>query len=289
MGFNKGENSSRHHSTSLTVNSQQQTVSSGPCECVTLRLMRFAACFYLLSASLLAQQSASVARRAPGNDTIHKQQLKADLYLLAGDAMRGRLTGSAEYELAAEYIASRFERMGLLPGVGDSFSHRYDLVLARLGESNALRVTQGANARHGPVLEDFYPLTFSASGRAQGAAVFAGYGVHAPNLSWSDYEGKAVAGKIVIVLDGDPQTWDPKSAFDGVVTSEYANSLRKTLAAQERGAAAVLFVDGAAAARPAAVTDGFRGSARTYWPAKPPHLEKYTLAVQANRIRIPAM
>ena len=241
----------------------------------------------LLTPLLLAQPGPP--RRAPGNETILKQQLKADLYFLAGDAMRGRLTGSAEYELTAEYIASRFERMGLLPAVGDSYSHRYDLVLSRLGEPNALRLTQGTSERHGRVLEDFYPLIFSASGRAQGAAVFAGYGVHAPDLGWSDYEGKNVAGKIVIVLDGDPQSADPKSAFDGVVTSEYANSLRKTLAAQERGAAAILIVDGNAAAKPGAVTDGFRGAARTYWPAKPPHLEKYTLAVQANRIRIPAL
>lgn len=35
-------------------------------------------------------------QRAPGNDSISKDQLKADLYFLAGDGLRGRLTGTRE-------------------------------------------------------------------------------------------------------------------------------------------------------------------------------------------------
>jgi Zn-dependent M28 family amino/carboxypeptidase len=92
-------------------------------------------------------------------------------------------------------------------------------------------------------------------------------------------------GTIALILDGDPGAEDPKSIFDGVVTSEYGNSLRKALWAQEHGAAAVLVVRIARTDR--AVVNGFPATARTYWPVKPPHLEKYTLASYASRIRIP--
>jgi hypothetical protein len=49
----------------------------------------------------------------PGNDSIRQQDLKADLYFLAGNGFRGRLTATPENELASEFIASRFERLGL--------------------------------------------------------------------------------------------------------------------------------------------------------------------------------
>ena len=225
-------------------------------------------------------------QRAPGNETILKDQLKADLYFLAGDAMRGRLTGSAEYGLAAEYIESRFRRLGLKPVSGDSLFHRYDLVLSRLDAPNRLQFgTDGTVHRQGKLLEDFYPLIFSADARTTAPVAFMGYGIHAPALGWDDYQGKNLVGAIALILDGDPGANDPKSVFDGVVTSEYAGSLRKALSAQEHGAAAVLMVNAGSGDR--AVVNSFPSSARTYWPVKPPHLEKYTLAAYANRIRIP--
>ena len=235
----------------------------------------------LLAAVCLGQQ------RAPGNDTISKDQLKADLYFLAGDAMRGRLTGSPEYGLAGEFIEARFQRLGLLPAVGDSMFHRFDLVLSRLDAPNRLQFESGPGGgqRQGKLLEDFYPLIFSANARAVAPVAFAGYGIHAPALDWDDYRGKSLNGTIALILDGDPGANDAKSIFDGVVTSEYANSLRKALSAQENGAAGVLMVNMGTESR--SVVNGFPTAARTYWPLKPPHLEKYTLAAYAGRIRIP--
>jgi hypothetical protein len=222
--------------------------------------------------------------RAPAIETIRKEELKADLFFLASDSMRGRLPGSPEYAVAAEWIAARYARLGLQPLARDgSFYHRFDLVLSRLAEGNRLTVSTGPDsrrmARQG---EDFYPLIFSADAEARGRVVFRGFGISAPALNWDDYRGGKVKGSIVMIFDGEPGADDPKSPFDGLVTSDYANSLRKTLAAQAQGASAVLFVD-ARAAR------SFASAARAYWPAKPPHLERYTLATDADRIRIPAL
>ena len=46
----------------------------------------------LLTTSLAAQQQ----QRAPGSDSITQADLKADLFFVAGDAMRGRLTDTNE-------------------------------------------------------------------------------------------------------------------------------------------------------------------------------------------------
>ena len=57
--------------------------------------------------------TAFAQNRAPQNESIRQDALRADLFFLAGDAMRGRLTDSNENRAASDYIRSRFERAGL--------------------------------------------------------------------------------------------------------------------------------------------------------------------------------
>ena len=229
------------------------------------------------------------AQTAPENESIRQSDLRADLFFLASDAMRGRLTDTPENRLAAEFIKSRFERMGLEPaggGPGGSFYQPYNLATATLGEGNQLVVRNPAESRETILRpgQDYYPLRFSASGKARGSLVFAGFGIVSPERSHDDYRGVSVAGKIVIVLAHEPGERDPESTFDGLVTSEASRDIRKALYAQERGAAAVLFV-----------TDvhnhpgpgNFEGSARNYWPSQQRRIERYTLATWMERVRIP--
>jgi Zn-dependent M28 family amino/carboxypeptidase len=226
--------------------------------------------------------------RAPAIETIRRDELRADLFFLASDAMRGRLTGSPEYAISAEWIAARYARLGLRPVAPDgSFFQTFDLVLSRMAEGNKLSFSNGSNsrriARQG---EDFYPLIFSADAEAHARVSLAGFGIHAPELNWDDYRGRDVKGAIVMIFEGEPAPDDPKSAFDGLVTSEYANSLRKALVAQGQGASGVLFVNARATD---AATHSFVSAARSYWPVKAPHLERFTLASSANRVRIPVL
>ena len=53
-------------------------------------------------------------QRAP-IESITQADLRADLFFLAGDAMRGRLTDTNENRVTVDYIRSRFERAGLKP------------------------------------------------------------------------------------------------------------------------------------------------------------------------------
>ena len=233
--------------------------------------------------------------RAPQIESITATELRADLFFLASDGMQGRLTNTPQNDLAADWVRSRFERLGLRPGGhGNSFDHRYALMTATLGSGNELRVsplTAAANAlgelrSQLRVGEEFYPHRFSANAAAQSSVVFAGFGIVSPERGHDDYKD-AVRGQIVLILDREPGVNDPSSVFDGVVTAEVAQPIKKVLAAQDKGAVGVIFVEDVHnQSGPAA---NFTGQAANYWPTTAPRVERYTLKAWSDRIRIPVV
>jgi Zn-dependent M28 family amino/carboxypeptidase len=235
----------------------------------------------LLAAALPASEPI-----APGNDSIRQQDMKADLFFLAGSGFRGRLTATPENDLASEFIASRFERLGLKRmGTDGSYFQRFRLSTATLGQSNTLVVPAGGVTLQFPFGQGFVPSRFSPSGEAKGDLVFVGFGIHAPEYGHDDYAGVEVRFKLVLVLEHEPGERDPHSPFDGVVTSEAATPLRKALTAQERGAVGILFV---ADKHNHPEEENFDGLAKSIWPEKPPRIQAYTLQGWVERIHIPS-
>ena len=230
---------------------------------------------------LLAQQE------APQNDSIRQSELRADLFFLASDSMQGRLAATAENRLAAEFIKSRFDRLGLTPvGQNGSFFHEYNLTTASLADNNQLLVStdNGNSERSLRLLQDYYPLNFSASGRARGDLAFTGFGIMSPERGHDDYSGGTVAGKVVLAFDHEPGERDPDSVFDGVVRSEVARSLRKALFAQEQGAVALLIVSDV---HNHTGPDNFQRQANSTWPVNPRRVPRYTLSAWMDQVRIP--
>ena len=237
----------------------------------------------ILCAAFAAVVSAQTP--APFNDSIRLADLKADLFFLAGDSFKGRLVGTPENALAAEFVRSRFERAGLKPGAPDgSFMQSTQLMVASLGAANSLTVSlPGGTTLELKPEQDFYPQRFSASGSVKAPVVYAGFGIHAPALGYDDY-GDRVKGRIALILEHEPGERDPKSPFDGVVTAEAAVAIKKAMAAQAKGAVGVLFVTDVHN-HPAPAN--FEAAARNFWPPQAPRIDRFTLASWADRVRIP--
>jgi hypothetical protein len=232
--------------------------------------------------SVLCSVTTLAQGKAPYLDSIQKDELEADLYFLSSDSFKGRVAATPESLLAAEYIGSRFQRLGLKPaGAQGSYFQRFSLMSASLGEDNLLEITQGENAS---ILLDprqgYYPHRFSASGRIRASVVFVGFGISAPHHSYEDYVGDSYKGKIVLALDSEPGARDPESPFDGLVRSHYSGALQKTLTAQDKGAIGILFVS--------AGPSNFSAVARRYWPETPRSRPRYSLASWVEKVRIPA-
>ena len=238
----------------------------------------------VLSGQVFAQTS------APANNSIQQSDLKADLYFLASDAMQGRLTNTPENRLAAEFIKSRFARMGLHPaGPNESFYQPFNLITTTLGDDNRFVISsmeQPATERSLRLGQDYYPLTLSANGRTRGELVFAGFGIDAPSLAHNDYRTGAVEGKLVMILDHEPGERNPESPFDGVVTSEFARTLRKVVTAQARGALAVLFVSDV---HNHPGSTNFEAVAARTWPTASARVPRYMLETWMNKVKIPVV
>lgn len=249
--------------------------------------MRLRACS---SALILLVSAWPVAAQqpAPEIESIRKQDLRADLFFLAGDGFRGRLTSTPENRMAADFIRARFERLGLEPaGPGASYFQPYNLVTATLGGDNRLIASTGDGVElRASVGQGMYPHRFSASGRTGGSVVFVGFGMADPRLDYDDYRGVQIKGNLVLVLDHEPGERDPNSPFDGVVTAQASSPLEKTLAAQARGAAGMLFVSDV---HNHPGPDAFEAEAGNYWPSEPLRIERYSLGSWTGRVRIPAI
>src|SRR3954447_4097420 len=99
--------------------------------------------------------------RAPQNESIRQEDVRADLFFLAGDSLRGRLTDTEENRATADFIRSRFERMGLKgAGPGGSFFQPYNLMTATAGDAAANTfdlVTADGVTRQLRLGQEFYP------------------------------------------------------------------------------------------------------------------------------------
>src|SRR5215468_8867309 len=81
----------------------------------------------------------SSAQNPAGLGSIRSEELRQKLTYLASEKFKGRGNGTPELDMAAEYIASTFEKNGLKPAAPDgSFYQRFNIYSAHLGSNNAL-------------------------------------------------------------------------------------------------------------------------------------------------------
>jgi len=193
--------------------------------------------FALACGNLGSPPPRGVARISPAD-------LRADVAWLASDELRGRATGSPELARAAEYLAKELRAAGFgpLPGDDDLF---HDYRLFRQGydrDRTTLALTRQGTTRRPELGRGFRPFAFSDAGAIEGELVFAGYGIHAPDLGYDDYEGLDVEGRVVLVLRHEPGEDDPDSPFAGPELTDHARFDRKAIVAAQRGAIGYLLV-----------------------------------------------
>lgn len=183
-------------------------------------------------------------------------RLAEDLKYISSDELEGRNSGSEGIRKAAEFIVRRFDSLGLKTDSFDGTPFQ-DFTIpgpAAVGaqESNTLTI-DGSESGVEPVLNgNFTPVSLGKNGSFDGELVFAGYGITAKTLSYDDYAGIDVEGKVVIVLRKEPRQDDEQSPFEGNRSSQYAYFSTKEVNAAVHNAAAMIIVNDATTAKTSA-------------------------------------
>lgn len=137
--------------------------------------------------------------------TFSEQRIRADMKFLANDLLEGRDTGTRGYDIAAEYVASRFAALGLAAPVSGSYFQQVPFVLASIKSTPASSIGLGGKTfRNGEDIvlsgTSIYP-----DQSEQHDVVFVGYGFDAPQFGFNDYAGMDVRGKVVAFLSSLPE------------------------------------------------------------------------------------
>jgi hypothetical protein len=157
----------------------------------------------------------------PALTTPSAAAIQAHLRFLSGDLLQGRAPGTAGGDLAAAYLATQFELMGLEPGAPDgSYFQPFDLVGSTPQPSLVIGVRRLTTTLE--PLSEFvaWPVRAEPSLAVDGELVFVGYGIDAPEWGWDDYRGSSLTGKVALVLANDPGLTD-SSRFHGSASTYY--------------------------------------------------------------------
>ncbi|MDH4109303.1 MAG: M28 family metallopeptidase [Gammaproteobacteria bacterium] len=172
-----------------------------------------------------------------GLAAISRDGIEAHLLYLADDERMGRMTGTAAYDEAAAYVAGHFEAIGLEPAGDDGWYQQVPMLARRIDvDSAAVVYHQDGGDNRLRWKEDFVMDGDGARPETEirSEVVFAGFGIHAPDLGYSDYEGVDVDGKVLAIFGGAP------SNFPHNERAYYSSGLTKAQEAVARGAVGII-------------------------------------------------
>jgi len=183
--------------------------------------------------------------------------LSADLHFLASDELEGRRTGERGAHIAGEWILGRFKRAGLQK-MGATWYQEFPAEPVHLDAASTFIMVGDKRVDAG---FDYLPHPSSVSGAVSGEAVFVGWGIHAPERGYSDFEGVDLEGKIAVMFRWEPGFSDPEHIWDGRRMLPESTLAEKVQACVDRGAVAVL------AATPPDSLQKPRAVGQPFWPA----------------------
>jgi len=169
---------------------------------------------FVAAALLVGLVLASAAAGVDPASRITAAGLLRDTKALSDDAMGGRGPGSAGDRMARAYLAQRLKEIGFEPGgPGGGWEQPFPIVGVKMQHpaSWTFRAATGGDASF-QWWDEFIGNSGVQAPRVSienAEVVFAGYAIDAPEFRWDDFKGADLAGKILVILNNDPD-WDSK-------------------------------------------------------------------------------
>ncbi len=220
--------------------------------------MRGTAVFEVRTRSrLIASLSAAIATVAaaqsftiPGDvdrvarNYITRPALEGPIRFLSSDLLEGRGPATRGDQLARLYLQTQLEGMGYQPAFANgAWQQPFDIV----GLKAQFPANWSFAGKKGNTDLAWSTDYIAASGLQEPSVsfqdadlVFVGYGIQAPEFQWDDFKGADLKGKLLIVMNNDPD-WDP-NLFAGKRRLYYGRWDYKYETAAQQGAAGVIII-----------------------------------------------
>ena len=170
--------------------------------------------------------------------------LLKDIRALSDDAMAGRGPGSPGDKMARAYLVQRLKEIGFKPGgIDGSWEQPFPIVGVTMQHPPIWKFRGSARDATLRWWADFIGNSGVQAPKvsiADAEVVFVGYAIEAPEFQWDDFKGVDVKGKILVILNNDPD-WDD-ALFAGKKRLYYGRWDYKYESAARHGAAGAIIV-----------------------------------------------
>lgn len=168
----------------------------------------------------------------PYGETITESELKTHLYTYASDEFEGRDTGASGQKKAVAYLRDEYKKLNIPAAKADG--NYFQNVPLQKGASLKSELT--INGKAYTFEEQF--LTFTPNNKDVkniGEIAYIGYGID--DEKYSDYKGKDLEGKVLLIKVGEPKNADGTYFISGTKeASEWSSSLIKEISMKRNAA-----------------------------------------------------
>jgi Zn-dependent M28 family amino/carboxypeptidase len=194
--------------------------------------------------STTAGAASITAQAVAASEAIDAESIRRVVAEISADRYGGRAPGSDGEALVRAYLAAELADLGFGPGAADgSYEQPIELVGVVAAAPAEWRFARGAESVELERGSDFVAASGVQAPLASvrdAELVFAGYAIQAPEYGWDDFKDVDVRGKVLVVLNNDPD-WDP-NLFEGETRLYYGRWTYKYESAARRGAVGAIIV-----------------------------------------------
>jgi hypothetical protein len=181
---------------------------------------------------------------------------------LSSPAFEGRGTGQPGADRAAQYLADRFQKLGLKPaGENGTYLQPIKFKSAQVLAESSVKVGDAA-LKHGEEYVLLPPITYDQAD-ITGGIVFAGFGVVSQELKRDDLAGIDLKDKVVVILGGQPD------GVDAAAWKRATNPQARGMNIFGRGAAAMIVARAGTAAQPFSLIANYLSRRRVSLASQP--------------------
>ena len=170
--------------------------------------------------------------------------LRGQIAKFSGDEFEGRGPATPADTKARDYLVEQLKQVGFEPGGADGgWQQSFNVVGITADMPKQWTFKKGGKAVSFKWWDQYIAGSGVQSDKAainNAEVVFVGYGIQAPEYGWDDFKGKNLKGKVLLMLNSDPD-WDP-NLFAGNTRLYYGRWVYKYESAARQGAAGAIII-----------------------------------------------